>query len=394
MGFDLESLLLAKAGGSGGASSWNDLTDRPFYAEGGEGGPLDIRWDGVIGENHYIAFSDTQGFYKVSDLVLTADQLIGATLVVFDGSSGEEETITLTTDLVQDMSSQGVSAIIAGNGCYCFSEAGTVNEMSFEAGVYFFHAQDEGDAAATYVKSLSNPNVVVGDPEVVHTIDPKYIKDMYYEDVCETFMPLNIEWDGVVGDKYHVEQNGYIIYKVSDVVLTAEQISGATCVMQVGAKESSGVVSNDLIVDGATAGFSGVYAGDGAVISLSAPSTIEALGGLTLAEPGTYFNWLGSTLYTKSLSNPDATMTVVSKRVVFPIDEKYLPTTVPVIQSATVGQTIVVKAVDDTGKPTEWAAVDGVVNGDTELRLTSAGGKVFSVTVDDTGALTAAEVTA
>lgn len=36
------------------------------------------------------------------------------------------------------------------------------------------------------------------------------------------------------------------------------------------------------------------------------------------------------------------------------IDPRYLPTTVPVIQSASVGQTIVVKAVDEDGKPTEW----------------------------------------
>lgn len=35
-----------------------------------------------------------------------------------------------------------------------------------------------------------------------------------------------------------------------------------------------------------------------------------------------------------------------------------LPTTVPVIRSASVGQTVVVKAVDESGKPTEWEAAD------------------------------------
>lgn len=38
--------------------------------------------------------------------------------------------------------------------------------------------------------------------------------------------------------------------------------------------------------------------------------------------------------------------------------EALIPTTVPVIQSATVGQTVVVKAVDEDGKPTEWEAAD------------------------------------
>lgn len=40
------------------------------------------------------------------------------------------------------------------------------------------------------------------------------------------------------------------------------------------------------------------------------------------------------------------------------IEPDHLPTTVPVIPSATVGQTIVVKAVDENGKPTEWEAAD------------------------------------
>ena len=43
---------------------------------------------------------------------------------------------------------------------------------------------------------------------------------------------------------------------------------------------------------------------------------------------------------------------------VVPLPEKYLPSTVPVIKSASVGQTIVVKAVDEDGKPTEWEAAD------------------------------------
>lgn len=50
------------------------------------------------------------------------------------------------------------------------------------------------------------------------------------------------------------------------------------------------------------------------------------------------------------------------KKEIKTLSEIYLPTTVPVIQSATVGQTVVVKAVDDTGKPTEWEAVDSYLN--------------------------------
>lgn len=41
-----------------------------------------------------------------------------------------------------------------------------------------------------------------------------------------------------------------------------------------------------------------------------------------------------------------------------PLDEKYIPSSIPKVQTATVGQTVVVKAVDENGKPTEWEAAD------------------------------------
>ena len=45
-------------------------------------------------------------------------------------------------------------------------------------------------------------------------------------------------------------------------------------------------------------------------------------------------------------------------KTVKPLDPKFLPTTIPNIQSATVGQTVVVKAVDEDGRPTEWETKD------------------------------------
>lgn len=42
------------------------------------------------------------------------------------------------------------------------------------------------------------------------------------------------------------------------------------------------------------------------------------------------------------------------------LNESFFPTTVPVIRTAAIGQTIVVKSVDENGKPTEWEAVDNL----------------------------------
>ena len=71
------------------------------------------------------------------------------------------------------------------------------------------------------------------------------------------------------------------------------------------------------------------------------------------------------------------------------IEPKFIPTVTPVIQSAQVGQTVIVKAVDENGMPTEWEAVDPYVI----TSATEGSTKKFKITVDDSGALSAIEVT-
>lgn len=69
-----------------------------------------------------------------------------------------------------------------------------------------------------------------------------------------------------------------------------------------------------------------------------------------------------------------------------PLSDTFLPTTVPVIQSAAVGQTVVVKAVDENGRPTEWEASDMNV-------LTSPNGTKYNLSVSDDGTLSATAAT-
>lgn len=70
------------------------------------------------------------------------------------------------------------------------------------------------------------------------------------------------------------------------------------------------------------------------------------------------------------------------------LSEVYLPTTIPVVQSAQVGQAVVVKAVDENGRPTEWETVDPwVITSSTEGST-----KQFRLTIDDEGVLTATEI--
>lgn len=70
--------------------------------------------------------------------------------------------------------------------------------------------------------------------------------------------------------------------------------------------------------------------------------------GATIPEAGVYV------ISSMSIMGPFT----VYLRNVKKLDEKYLPNTVPVIQSATVGQIIRVKAVDEHNVPTEWETVE------------------------------------
>lgn len=66
-----------------------------------------------------------------------------------------------------------------------------------------------------------------------------------------------------------------------------------------------------------------------------------------------------------------------------PLD--YVPTTIPTVQSAEVGQVVSVKAVDENGKPTEWETID-------PWTITSPNGTQFKLTIDDEGILSATEL--
>lgn len=62
-----------------------------------------------------------------------------------------------------------------------------------------------------------------------------------------------------------------------------------------------------------------------------------------------------------------------------------LPTAVPVVQSATVGQTVAVKSVDENGKPTEWEAIEPNM-------LTDTSGGKWKLNVSTEGVLSATKI--
>ena len=132
---------------------------------------------------------------------------------------------------------------------------------------------------------------------------PDYIKNRpggYYQ----TGPGVDITWDGVIGDRPTAQPDeGMYLVKVSDEILTAEQIIGATAVMVRGAESQSMILSEDRIMSGD--GF--VMETRGAIISCS-KTTVEISGmPLTLPETGTYFAHMeeaGDKTYVSSLTKP------------------------------------------------------------------------------------------
>ena len=134
---------------------------------------------------------------------------------------------------------------------------------------------------------------------------PDYIKNRpggYYQ----TVSGVDITWDGVIGDRPQAPlDEGMYLVKVSDEILTADRVIGATAVMVRGAESQSMILSEDRIMSGD--GFV-MEAQGGAIISCS-KTTFEIDGlPLTLPETGTYFAYAekgGNKAYVSSLTKPE-----------------------------------------------------------------------------------------
>lgn len=186
------------------------------------------------------------------------------------------------------------------------------------------------------------------------------------ENVLESVGGDTLTWDGNTEGLVSVADS---FYKVSDAVPTEGEL-GAECVI--------------WLIDGtqySPATFlgmgSGVLADDGFGVVIVPDSGVNVdLDGMTFPEKGVYF-----AVGVSDLTIPGYTGFAKKK-----IKEEYIPDSVPQVQTAAVGQTIVVSEVDEDGKPTKWEARDaggggaevnladyGISNDGTNAAATTAG---------------------
>lgn len=101
---------------------------------------------------------------------------------------------------------------------------------------------------------------------------------------------LNIEWDGVIGDRVAVDFNGSKFVKVSDEILTKEHLIGATLQCVLNEKVTSTVIEDDYIND-----FEKYLAVDRFVLVCKEDDVTT--NGVTFPEAGTYFVYVSNSNY-------------------------------------------------------------------------------------------------
>ena len=148
------------SGGTQSDYTQNDAT-QPDYIKNRPGGyyqtvpGVDITWDGIIGDRPKLQTYEGEYLVKVGEEVLAAEQLIGATVTLVEGS--KNTSMVLLEDNVMSgdgfvMETQG--AIISGSKTTF--EMGEDTFTLPETGTYFLYYM-EADGNKTYVSSLTKP---------------------------------------------------------------------------------------------------------------------------------------------------------------------------------------------------------------------------------------------
>ena len=174
--FFLNMAIQGFLGGSGGgASSWNDLADKPFGEEVTEGV---LVYDGDISKHET---ANWQGYPvpKMSDKALTKDDLVGSICVICNvdsnGNCTKDQHIIEAEDIMDvPLDEAGAIAaymVIVGIQGMAISVIMDLSEMGLPLGTYFFDVPGS-NGAHSYCESIS---CLTGEVETIKTIDEKYL---------------------------------------------------------------------------------------------------------------------------------------------------------------------------------------------------------------------------
>lgn len=205
-----------------GVSSWNDLEDKPFYDNrltsyySYEKNPNPVSFT-----HELLGYS----FYKVSDLILTKEQIVNDMQInitvrngtVVDATPAESAIFIETDDMIATNDGEWGFLFTNKAGTLPFTYNGYSLSVDVpEAGIY----------AIFPLNVILWDNIaceVLVNGEDFKQIEPKYIPDMYYDTRVRSYYSQAETPDPVSFDN---EMMQYSFYKISDLVPTREQIFG------------------------------------------------------------------------------------------------------------------------------------------------------------------------
>ena len=193
---------------SGGVSSWNDLTDKPFGSETTEGV---VEFNGDLTDREYVDYGDGYVYVKVSDKVFTKDDVVGSIMYLIDGNGGEHSGPVTESDIV---SMDGV----VGVGPEPMHVISTKNELELlegyaplTSGTWFLYLND------SYIRSIS---CLTEQVESIKTIDPKYLPENVSSDTLIVTILNGVSSHGSREMYAHIQSGGTVSLLVNNTYFT------------------------------------------------------------------------------------------------------------------------------------------------------------------------------
>lgn len=296
------------------ATATTTITFSAAVATGGA--PAD--WNAKEGEAGYVK---NRTHWEEEGIV----EILPETTVVFEDGIAQIDGFPIPTS--------GKTYIVNWNGAeyICVAIYGERTDAVIVGNAYAATEGQDGTAetgepfAIVFDETMNTPVIVAFDGSteatmsiahkntVIHHLDPKYIKDMYYEEEKTVTEPLNIEWDGDTTGRVSIAGSGF--YKVSDLILSEDELKWAAVTLSNGVSGSAEEVWDRIVVD------ENVISSPELGVVVVKTANVD-LGGVVAPEAGVYFRLQGGN-HVASLSNPDV-MVEVSKEIVHKIDRKYI----------------------------------------------------------------------
>lgn len=304
-----------------------------FGSKGGGGGgdlletvetevPLVITWDGDLTGKEFV-----NGFVKVSNDIISAEMLLGSIAIAVDSSGQPVLEIEGTAENIADETSQGTPAVLLGYEgtqlvvCVQDDISGDDGGFAFTAGVWFMYMGEDG-----YINSLTCPNATTTTTkqQLKPSLLPnhKHKWDDIEDAICwdrSVSEPLNITFDGDLTNYESLDVgDGQHFVKMSDAILTVDDLVGGTVIYVEGEQEKQLELTNENVVDMSVeasvpaimVGFEGVMVIYGDMSAMGLPLT-----------PGVWFAYAEGQMLVKSLSTPNVNITTGEIKK---IDNKFL----------------------------------------------------------------------